>query len=299
MATTAFVLSGGGSLGAVQVGMLQALAARRIQPDLLIGTSAGALNAAFVAGGGTSPNALNELGALWGGMRRRDVFPLQPGRLSAAAVGRARSLCSPQPLRRLVDAHTTYDRVEDASIPLHLVATDATSGTEVLLSRGDIVDAVAASAALPAVFPAVHIGGADLFDGGIANNAAISQAIELGADTIYVLPTGYACALRHAPVSAVASALHALTLLIEQRLILDVARFAPVADIRVIPPLCPLNVTSVDFRYGTVLIERARISTEGWLTANGTSRPHPERFLSLHHHRITPPTRCAPGGHAA
>ena len=90
---TAFVLSGGGSLGAVQVGMLQALTARGVEPDLLIGTSAGALNAAYVAGHGTSESALDGLEAIWVGLRRRDVFPLQPARLGAAALGWAPSLC--------------------------------------------------------------------------------------------------------------------------------------------------------------------------------------------------------------
>jgi NTE family protein len=279
--------------------MLQALAARDIHPDLLVGTSAGALNAAHVASHGTRPDALDALAQLWARLRRRDVFPLHPARLSAAALGRAPSLCSPQPLRRLVAEHTTFDRIEHAPIPLHLVATSATSGTEVLLSEGDTVDAVTASAALPAVFPAVTIDGEDLLDGGIADNAAISQALELGADTVYVLPTGYACALDRAPTTAVASALHALTLLIEQRLILDVATYAPVADIRVIPPLCPLNVASIDFRYGALLVERARTSATRWLDHDGPSRAHPERFLSLHHHHLTPPTSCPSEGHAA
>ena len=84
---TAFVLSGGGSLGAVQVGMLQALAARGIEPDVLIGTSAGALNAAYVAGHGAAPAALDGLETIWSRLRRRDVFPIQPARLCAAAVG--------------------------------------------------------------------------------------------------------------------------------------------------------------------------------------------------------------------
>src|SRR6478672_7548151 len=90
---TAFVLSGGGSLGAVQVGMLQALAAQGVEPDLLIGTSAGALNAAYVAGRGMGTRSLDDLAAIWAGLRRRDVFPLQPARLGAAAIGRAPSLC--------------------------------------------------------------------------------------------------------------------------------------------------------------------------------------------------------------
>lgn len=90
---TAFVLSGGGSLGAVQVGMLQALTARGINPDLLIGTSAGVVNAAYVAGHGADTASLDDLARIWSGLRRRDVFPLLPARLGAAAFGRASFLC--------------------------------------------------------------------------------------------------------------------------------------------------------------------------------------------------------------
>ena len=283
--TTAFVMSGGGSLAAVQVGMLQALATRGVEPDLLIGTSAGALNAGYVAGHGTSSAALGELAAIWAGLRRRDVFPLQPARLGAAALGRAASLCPSGPLRQLISRHIGFDRLETATIPLHIVTTDARTGEEVLLSVGDAADAILASAAIPAVFPPVRISDRDLVDGGIADNAAISQAVALGADVIYVLPSGYACALDHTPATPLASALHALTLLIEQRLILEVAAYSEQTDIRVLPPLCPLSISSADFRHGAALIERARTATQRWLDEGGPSLPRPERFLSLHRHQ--------------
>jgi NTE family protein len=285
--TTAFVLSGGGSLGAVQVGMLEALAARGVQPDLLIGTSAGALNAAYIAGHGASEGALDDLASVWARLRRRDVFPLQPARLGAAALGRVPSLCPDGALRRLVRAHIAFDKLEDAAIPMHVVATDVRSGEEVLLSDGDAVDAIVASAAIPAVFPSVRIGDKELVDGGVADNAAVSQAVALGADVVYVLPTGYACALEDAPATPLASALHALTLLIEQRLILEVAHFAEQIDIRVLPPLCPLSVASTDFRHGALLIDRGRTATDRWLDEGGPKLAHPERFLSLHRHHFS------------
>lgn len=294
---TAFVLSGGGSLGAVQVGMLQALAARDVEPDLLIGTSAGALNAAYVAGHGTGTAALGDLAGIWAGLRRRDVFPLQPARLGAAAMGRAPSLCPNGALRRLVGDHTAFDQLQDALIPVHVVTTDVRSGEEVVLSAGNAVDAILASAAIPAVFPSVRIGDRDLIDGGVADNAAISQAVALGADVVYVLPTGYACALDDPPSSPLSSALHALTLLIEQRLILEVAHFAEHTDIRVLPPLCPLSVSSTDFRHGGLLIERARTATERWLDDGGPRLAHPERFLSLHRHTFN--FHTCHGGEAA
>jgi NTE family protein len=286
MTTTAFVLSGGGSLGAVQVGMLQALSERGIAPDVVIGTSAGALNAAYVAGHGVDRRSLDELEAIWTNLRRRDVFPVRPLRVGAAAVGRAPSLCEDDALRRLIGTHLAFDRLEDASIPVHLIATDVRSGCEVALSDGGAVDAVMASAAIPAVFPAVRIGGRDLIDGGVADNASISAAVACGAERIYVLPTGYACALDEPPSTALASALHALTLLIEQRLILEVAQLGDRADIRVLPPLCPLSVSSTDFRSGALLIDRARTSTGRWLDRSDPPPQHPERVLALHQHHL-------------
>src|SRR5215212_7163015 len=85
--TTAFVLSGGGSLGAVQVGMLQALAERRVTPDLLVGTSAGALNATFVAAHGAGPAALDRLAGIWAALRRDDVFPVRAPHVLLALTG--------------------------------------------------------------------------------------------------------------------------------------------------------------------------------------------------------------------
>jgi NTE family protein len=157
------------------------------------------------------------------------------------------------------------------------------------------------SAAIPAVFRSVRIAGRDLIDGGIADNAAVSQAVTLGADVVYVLPTGYACALEQPPATPLASALQALTLLIEQRLILEVAHFAKHTDIRVLPPLCPLAVSSTDFRHGALLVERARTATGRWLDEGGPRLAHPERFLSLHRHNpsMDPASTPCPGGQAA
>jgi len=286
--TTAFVLSGGGSLGAVQVGMLQALAERDVRPDLLIGTSAGALNAAFVAGHGTGRESLDRLAAIWVGLHRRDVFPFDPLRHLLAFAGSRESLCSDRNLRRLIEAHLPYRDLEDATIPVHIVTTNLLSGQEVLLSAGDALSAVLASATIPGFLPAVQREGLTLVDGGVANNAALSQAVALGADEIYVLPAGFACALAQPPRTALAAAVQALTLLIEQRLVIDVAQFTGHAQIKVLPPLCPLAVSSADFSHGAELIARAHSTTGKWLASGGPSLPVPERFLSLHHHPSHP-----------
>ena len=284
MVTTAFVLSGGGSLGAVQAGMLQALLEQDMHPDLLVGASAGALNAAFIAGHGFTPPAVERLARLWRGLRRSDVFPFAPRRHVLALAGVEASICSPQRLERLVRRNLPFARLEDAAVPVAIVATDVLSGTDALLTEGDAVAAVMASCAIPGIFPSVDVGGRPLFDGGVANKTPISAAVALGADRIVVLPTGYACDLQHPPATAAGSAVHALTLLTEQRLVVDVTSYHDVVDLIVLPPLCPLRVSPADFRQTGELIRRARQSTRRWLDDGGQYLPHPERFLSLHRH---------------
>jgi NTE family protein len=282
--TTAFVLSGGGSLGAVQAGMLAALGERGVEPDLLVGTSAGAINAAFVGGHGMGGDALEELAGLWRSLRRRDLFALRPLHALLAVAGLRSSLLSAEPLRRLVQANLGYRDLLEARIELHLVTTDLSSGHEVMLSSGDAVSAVVASAAIPGVFPPVCRQGRALIDGGIAEHAAIGHAIDFGADEVYLLPTGFPCALVRAPTTAVGVALQALTLLSQQQLIGEVARCAGPAMLKVLPPLCPLKVSAADFSHADELIARAKKATGSWLDEGGPDLPEAERFLSMHDH---------------
>jgi NTE family protein len=293
--TTAYVLSGGGSLGAVQVGMLQALTERGESPDLLVGTSAGAINASYVAGHGTSRASLDTLADLWAGLRRRDVFPLSPGRHLLALLGRRESMFRATGVRRLLTTHLPYELLQDAPIPVHVVATNLLSGQEVLLSRGGALSAVLASTAIPGLLPAVPREGLLLVDGGLANNTAISQAVALGADRVFVLPAGIACALESPPSSPYAIALHALSFLTQQRLIHDVTAHAGQAELHVLPPLCPLAVSSADFTHGRELVDRGRRAAGTWLDEGRDQLPHPERFLSLHQHpRAGHPLTAAP-----
>ena len=281
---TAFVLSGGGSLGAVQVGMLLALSDRHVRADLLVGSSVGALNAAYVAG---RPNrgGIEQLAATWSRLRRQDVFPTSPTRVARAMAGQVSGFADPTPLRTLVAAQLPYRRLEDAPWPVAVVATEVTTGREVVLTAGPAVEAVLASAALPAVFPPVDVEGHLLMDGGVVNNTPISVARSLGADRIYVLPTGYACALHQPPRSPVAMAMHAVTVAIQRRLIDDVRALRETADVRVVPPLCPLAISPIDFRHTATLIERARRATRRWLDAPVTDDPAAD--LELHRHEPT------------
>ena len=132
----AFVLSGGASLGAAQAGMLQALYERGIRPDLLVGTSAGAINAAFVASRPPRVEAACELQQIWRGLRRSHVFPASPLTAGLGFLGLRAHSVSASSLRRMVRRHLEIERLEDAPVELHVVAADVLSGKEVLLSAG-------------------------------------------------------------------------------------------------------------------------------------------------------------------
>ncbi|OBJ87432.1 alpha/beta hydrolase [Mycobacterium gordonae] len=279
--TTAFVLSGGASLGSIQVGMLLGLAEVGITPDLIVGTSVGAVNGAWVA---SRPDVagITALADLWRSLSRDDVFPTRPITGLLGFLGWRSNLVPPTRLRRILMEHLGFSRLEDAPIPLHVVGTDVLSGQDVLLSSGDAVDAIAASAAIPAIFPPVTIDGRALMDGGVVNNAPLSHAVVLGADLVWVLPTGYSCALPETPRGALALALHALTLTVNQRLALDVASLEQVVDVRVVPPLCPLGVSPIDFSQSAQLIQRSQAATREWLS---TRHPVTGQAALLEPHR--------------
>jgi NTE family protein len=289
--TTAFVLSGGGSLGAVQVGMLQALSSAGVEPDLLVGTSAGAVNATWVAGHGMSIDSLGELAGLWRRLRRPDLFPLHPYRVLGALLGRGAAMSSSDRLGRLVRDHAAFEDLAEAPIETHLVATDLLTGHSVLLAAGPVDAAVRASAAVPGLYPPVLIEGRHLVDGGVAQHSGVRHAAALGATTIWVLPTGYPCALSRPPRTAVGVALQALTLLIQERLITDVAAHPPGVTVKLLPPLCPLTVSAADFSQAADLVDRARRATGRWLAEGGPDLPAQERFLALHRHRSQRPPR--------
>lgn len=262
----AFVLSGGASLGAVHVGMLRHLAEAGIAPDLIVATSVGAVNGGWIASR-PDPAGVDALADLWRSLSRSDVFPTNPISGLLGFLGQRPNLFPASGVRRLLTENLAFTRLEDAPIPLHVVATDVLSGEDVLFSTGDAADAIAASAAIPAVFPPVTINGRHYMDGGVVNNTPLSHAVALGADPIWVLPTGYSCALPAAPRGALAMALHALNLALNHRLAVDITHFEKSVELHVIPQPCPLRISPADFSQSAELIERAYAATRRWLAA--------------------------------
>jgi len=179
--TTAFVLAGGGSIGAVQVGMLRELLAHGVKPDLVVGSSVGAINGAYLAGA-PSLEGVQKLEAIWRNLRRRDVFPIT-WRSVAAAVARRAPLVDPAGLRELLETHLPYRELERTSVPLHVVATDILGGALVKLSSGSAVEAVLASCAIPGAFPPVRVGDHHLVDGAVVRELDGVPHCDLGCVT--------------------------------------------------------------------------------------------------------------------
>jgi NTE family protein len=293
--SVAFVLSGGASLGAIQAGMLRALYERGITPDLLVGTSAGALNGAFVASRPQTVETADELGAVWTGLRRGNAFPLNPVTGLLGFLGLRDHLVPASGLERLIERHTEHERLEDLPIPLHVVAVDVITGQELRLSSGDLRDAVLASASIPGVLEPVAWEDRALMDGGVANNTPISHAVELGARRIYVLPTGHACSLQDPPRGALAMALHAISLLTQRRLIDDIERHRGNAKLIVLPPPCPLAIQPIDFDQAEMLIDRGLDDARRFLDSGGEDRPP----IRMRMHRHGDPPKVLRVGNAA
>jgi NTE family protein len=287
MPKTAFVLSGGASLGAVQAGMLRALYERGVAPDLIVGTSVGALNAAFIASRPATPATARQLADVWRAVSRWNVFPLNPLTGFFGFFGARDHLVSDHGLRKLAADNLEVGLLEESPIPLHVITTDLLSGRELRLSRGDALEALIASAAIPGIFPAVKLDGRLLIDGGVANNTPIVDAIELGAERIYVLPTGNACDLPEPPRGAVAMLLHAMSLLVMRRLLVEVEMLRDRAELIVLPPPCPLTIPPIDFSHADELIRRGYEDARDYLdSVEAGSAPVP-LTMSMHAHRHT------------
>lgn len=260
--TLAFVFQGGSSLAAVQVGMLRALTEAGIRPDIVVGTSAGAINAVAYAQNPTL-EGIDELQRLWSGLRRRDVFPLRPRTVLAGLSGRDDALVAPGRLRSLLERSLRTDDLRDTAIPAHVVATDAVTGRPEVLSDGPTVQALLASCSIPGLLPPVAWRGKSLIDGGICADLPILQAEALGATTSYVLP-----ALVEAPngkpgKGALAMMLRSLTMLIDRSADHDLVTAR--GDVRVVPAPPIRGLNPLDFRHGAEYIKLGLDSARGWL----------------------------------
>ncbi len=187
---TAFVLSGGGNLGALQVGMLEALADHDVVPDLVLGCSVGALNGAAYSRNPTV-EGVREIAETWCAIESPTLMPSSRVPSAIQLLRKGASLHDSSGLRDTIGKllGTSHD-FESLELPFQCVATSVDTAMEHWFRSGSLIPAIMASAALPAVYPPVEIDGQRFVDGGVVDNVPIARAVELGCDRIYVLHVG-------------------------------------------------------------------------------------------------------------
>ena len=186
--TTAFVLGGGGLLGAHEVGMLRALAEAGVRPDLVVGTSIGALNGVMVAA--DPVRAAERLSRMWQGEELRLAFSEKLFGRAARLVRSGTHLHSLEPLQRLLAGVLPGSSFADLELPFQCVAANIEGATARWFSSGPVVPAVMASCAVPGLLPPVELDGEHYFDGGLVDSIPVGRAVSLGATTVYVLQVG-------------------------------------------------------------------------------------------------------------
>ena len=189
MTRNAFVLGGGGVLGAAEVGMARALLEAGIQPDLVCGTSVGAINGAAIAANPT-PEGAEQLLAMWDALTEEGIFDGSPIRRVTELMRRRTSLHGNGDLRRLLRDRLPVQTFEDLAVPFECVAASIERAREHWFRTGDLIEPVLASCALPGVFPPVRIGEQHFFDGGLVNSIPLDRAVSHGAQTVWVLHVG-------------------------------------------------------------------------------------------------------------
>jgi len=251
---TAFVLSGGGNQGVSQVGMLRALLERGIEPDVVIGTSAGALNAAAIA---TDPTVagVEKLADVWLSIRSGEVFPGSKLARAWNVLRRDDHLFTNVGLCAVIDRADMAPTFAEMAVPLRVIATDLDTGEEVVLASGPVDRALLASAALPGLFPPIEHDGRLLVDGAVTNSVPLWHALSGPVDRIYVCNVAGALAERRLR-SPLDVAVRAFAISRNQRFDLEL-RHAP-ADVDVVVLPAPSDERELfDFSDSMMLIEES------------------------------------------
>ena len=273
---TAFVLGGGGVLGAAEVGMLQALLEHGVRPDLVVGTSVGAVNGALVAADPTR-GAVDRLRGVWEELASRRVF-------AGSALGRVGTLVRTrthlhprEPLRDLLEAFLPVRTFAGLRVPFQCVAASIERAAEHWFTDGDLVDAVLASCAVPGLLPPVEVDGEHYLDGGLVHSIPVGRAVALGADTVYVLHVGRIDRPLRPPARPWEVATVAFEIARRHRFAADLAALPPGVAVHVLPAGDPAppgagNLRYRDFSGVSARIDQAYVATRDHLHRSGTSQ---------------------------
>ena len=273
-----FVLGGGGSLGAAQVGMLRALAEAEVVPDLVVGTSVGALNGLVVA---LDPGtAATRLSRIWPRVTRPMVFPGGPLG-SLRTLRRERTHLFPNSgLRMTLQTHLgDVHRFADLALPLHVVTTDVATATPLVISTGELVPALLASAAVPGIFPPVAVGEHLLYDGGVVAYIPVTQALAAGARSLVVLDSTFPGQIPPPPTTLAEALIFAAMATMHVQSVLETPLAAAQVPVVSLPGPRLQRVSPLEF------VHTARLIEGGYLAAR--------RFLADLH--VTGPGVYGPG----
>jgi NTE family protein len=252
---TAFVLGGGGSWGALQLGMLQALAETDLTPDLVVGTSVGSLNGAVLAH--DPALAVERLEELWPGVSKDDVFPGGWVRGVRTLTESRAWLYDNQPLTDLLTSRLPATSFEDMAVPFVAVATDFTNGALAELDSGDLRSALLASSAIPGIFPWVERDGRRLVDGMLVANVPITVALKHGARSMVVLDCGLGGVQPRAAGTFVEVLTQSTAIYARRQMAGDLLACAGVPMVW-LTPSDPHETTQLDFSATAALIEAGR-----------------------------------------
>ena len=279
---TAFVLGGGGSLGAVQVGMLQALADHRIDPDFVVGTSVGALNGAFIA---ADPiGASNRLSHIWPTIEKDQIFPGSAWRSMRTLRSTGTHLYPNTALAAFIEEHLPDTDIEDLTVPFVAMATDVDTGAPIPLDSGPLASALLASTAIPGVFPAVERGDRLLYDGGLVANLALRHALTMGAASLVLLDCAFPGQVIPRPDSLFTVLDWSISLMMRRQVDADLPYIAEVLPVLYLPGPTRQALSPLEFDHTVELIGGSYEASRQFLDDTevdgpGMYRPPPEVAL--------------------
>ncbi|MCB0953964.1 MAG: patatin-like phospholipase family protein [Microthrixaceae bacterium] len=290
-----FVLGGGGSLGAQQVGMLQALGDLGIHADLVVGTSIGSVNGAVVA---ADPiGAASRLSHLWLDLDPASVMGKGMFRRIVRLLRGANSIYDTPEVAGVVAEQVGDIDIADLSLPYGAIVVDVREGVPTRLSSGRLATAIEASTAIPGVFPMVRRNQQLLCDGGLITNVAVMDALEMGAQSLVVLDCMFASHRLEVPTRLMDTALWTVTTQLRQQVLRDLPLAGEKVPVLYLPGSRPIDANPLDFRHTTTLMRDAYEHSRAFLatvSVNGPgvyqARPHEEFTPSQSDRTPTPST---------
>ncbi|HJQ46462.1 MAG TPA: patatin-like phospholipase family protein [Amycolatopsis sp.] len=260
----AFVLGGGGSLGAMQVGMLRALREHGLRPDLVVGTSVGSLNGAVLA---LEPgDAIERLRKTWAHMTRQEAFP--GGVFSQVRTLRhAKTHLFPNSgLSAIITEHlgagTTF---ADLALPLGVVTTEVDTAEPFLIREGELLAPLLASTAIPGIYPAVEHEGHTLYDGGLVANVPLRQALGMGAKSLVVLDCAFPGQIPAPPHTIAEVLMYTAMVSMRNQAVLEAPVAATEVPVVYLPGPVPVRMSPLDFRHTDELVASAYDAANDYL----------------------------------